>query len=235
MYQQFIAKVHEVMQKANEMYNINVNLEVKVNVRGSRIAGVAERKWGTYRVRLNPLFCQQHPQDMLEDTIPHEVAHIVCFALKCCDGHGPNWKRIAKSLGCSGERTHSLSVLDPNKTCYFAVFPNGEKIDIGVNRYNRIMTKNAKFRCKHGQINRDTKFEITKPNLKEAVKVVKTEAKAVAPKAKEITGKVLPKPAKRSAELYAQSNGDFDLFSTLLADKTAQYIKDQFKRAAFHA
>lgn len=239
MYAQFIAKTKEVMQKANEMYNLNIDLEVKVDIRGSRIAGQACRKWGNYIVRLNPLFCQQHPADMMEDTIPHEVAHIVCFALKCCDGHGKNWKRIAKSLGCSGERCHSLKVEDPNKTYYYVVFENGEKIDIGVKRYNRIMTNNARFSCKHGQINRESTFEIVTPNaskkIVKEVKAIKTEAKEVTQKAKEITGKVLPKPAKRSAELYAQSNGDFDLFSTLLADKTAQYIKDQFKRAAFHA
>lgn len=234
MYNEFIAKTLEVMQKANELYNLNIKLDVKVKVRGSRIAGVAERKYGTYRIRLNPLFCQQHPEDMLNDTIPHEVAHIVCFALNCDDGHGKKWKEIAKSLGCSGERTHSLKIVDPNKTCYFAVFSNGEKIDIGATRYNRVM-KGAKFRCKHGQINKETKFEITKPNLKEAVKAVKAEAKAVAPKAREITDKVLPKPAKASAQLYEETKGNFDLFASYLNGKTAQYIKDQFKRAAYHA
>lgn len=235
MYSKFIARVHEVMQKANEMYNININLKVDVNIRGVRIAGQAERKLGTYRVRLNPLFCQQHPEDMMEDTIPHEVAHIVCFALKCCDGHGKNWKRIAKSLGCSGERTHSLRVIDPKKTYYYAVFPTG-KVDIGVVRYNQVMMGKKTYSCKHGKINKDTTFEIvTGATFKQEVKEVKAEAKKIEAPAKETSGKVLPKPAKASAQLFSETQGNFDLFASMLAGKTAQYIKDQFKRAAYHA
>lgn len=235
MYSQFIAKTHEVMQKANEMFGINIQLKVDVNIRGVRIAGQAERKMGVYRVRLNPLFCQQHPEDILNNTIPHEIAHIVCFALKCDDGHGKNWKSIAKKLGCNGERTHSMNIIDPKKVYYYAVFATG-KVDIGVVRYNQVMIGKKTYSCKHGKINKETQFEIVKgSDVKQEVKAVKAEAKAVQKTAKETTGKVLPKPSKMSAQLYNETSGNFDLFASMLAGKTAQYIKDQFKRAAYHA
>lgn len=233
MYSQFIAKTHEVMQKANEIFGLDIKLEVTVDIRGTRCAGQAVRKWGTYRVRLNPLFCQQHPEDMMNDTIPHEVAHIVCFALKICDGHGKNWKGVAKKLGCSGETYTKLSVIDPNKTCYYAVFGEN-KVEIGAKRYNDVMKGLKKYRCKFGQINKETQFEIVKGNT---IQAVKKEAAEVSKKAKEIstTAKQLPKPAKASAALYDSVNGDFEKFAMMLEGKTAQYIKDQFKRAAFHA
>ena len=243
MYAQFIAKVHEVMQKANEMYNIDIKLDVQVNIRGSRIAGCAERKLGVYRVRLNPLFCQQQPEDMMNDTIPHEIAHIVCFALKCDDGHGPKWKKIAKSLGSTGQRTCDLKIIDPKKTYYYVVFANGAKVDIGQVRYNQVMAGKKTYTHKvHGKINKDCKFEIVSGSsvLKE-VKEVKAEAKEVKKTAAlnkpavPVSDKVLPKPAKASAELFAKVAGNFDEFAAMLDGKTAQYIKDQFKRAAFHA
>ena len=242
MYQQFINRVHEVMQKANEMYNIDIKLDVKVNVRGARIAGVAERKLGVYRVRLNPLFCQQQPEDMMEDTIPHEIAHIVCFALKCDDGHGPKWRKIAKSLGSTGKRTCDLSIIDPKKTYFYVVFENGVKVDIGQIRYNQVMSGKKTYNHRlYGKINKDCKFEIVNgSNILKEVKEVKNEAKevkkaAVMNKPVVQTGKVLPKPAKASAELFAKVAGNFEEFSAMLEGKTAQYIKDQFKRAAFHA
>jgi len=49
--------------------------------------------------------------DMYLDTIPHEVAHIVTrFVYGRTEGnkHGPVWVRIAKQLGCNGERCHSM-------------------------------------------------------------------------------------------------------------------------------
>lgn len=56
--------------------------------------------------------------DMVGDTIPHEVAHIVdCFI----NGpyrkqkHGRRWKAIAAVLGCGGKRCHSYSVTPARK------------------------------------------------------------------------------------------------------------------------
>ena len=39
-----------------------------------------------------------------EDTILHEVAHALCKIRYNERGHGSTWKRVAKSIGCNGER-----------------------------------------------------------------------------------------------------------------------------------
>lgn len=38
------------------------------------------------------------------DTLLHEIAHAM---LPPSAGHGPEWRRTARSIGCSAERTHS--------------------------------------------------------------------------------------------------------------------------------
>lgn len=51
-------------------------------------------------------------EDTYLDTIPHEVAHIVTRFIhgSKVSSHGPEWKRIAKRLGCNGKRCHSLNL-----------------------------------------------------------------------------------------------------------------------------
>ena len=51
-------------------------------------------------------------EDMYLDTIPHEIAHIVTRFLhgSKVSSHGPEWKRIARALGCNGKRCHSMEL-----------------------------------------------------------------------------------------------------------------------------
>ena len=46
------------------------------------------------------------------ETILHEIAHALCGK----PGHGPEWRRIARSIGCSAERCHNANKPPPNFT-----------------------------------------------------------------------------------------------------------------------
>jgi len=50
--------------------------------------------------------------DMFDDTIPHEVAHLVCYLVhgRKVPCHGPKWKRIAINLGGTAKRTHDYEL-----------------------------------------------------------------------------------------------------------------------------
>ena len=53
------------------------------------------------------------------DTIPHEVAHIVTrflYGAKEGSSHGRLWVSVAKSLGCTGKRCHSMRLTAARKT-----------------------------------------------------------------------------------------------------------------------
>lgn len=57
-------------------------------------------------------------EEEVRDTILHEVAHAMAGHAA---GHGPQWRRIATSIGCTGDRTHSnVTVTKP----YAQVCPN---------------------------------------------------------------------------------------------------------------
>lgn len=67
--------------------------------------------WAHYRenkVRLNPTYCMSHLQDMLEDTVPHELAHILAYQIygENCH-HDWRWKDAYKLLtGKTPSRCH---------------------------------------------------------------------------------------------------------------------------------
>lgn len=60
-------------------------------------------------VEFNVQFMARERVNMLDETVPHELAHIVAFRLhgERGRGHGPLWRAAARRLGCSAERCHS--------------------------------------------------------------------------------------------------------------------------------
>ena len=55
----------------------------------------------------------------IEDTILHEIAHAIAGHAA---GHGPAWKAVARSIGCSAERCHTVEFTAPK---FLVECPNG--------------------------------------------------------------------------------------------------------------
>src|SRR3546814_372024 len=62
-----------------------------------------------YHVQLNSVLYQENIQDFLEDTIPHEVAHLITYVLhgREAKAHGNEWQSIMRALGVRPDRCHS--------------------------------------------------------------------------------------------------------------------------------
>ena len=48
-----------------------------------------------------------NPPDNFRNTVLHEIAHVI---VGWQEQHGPVWVRVAKEIGCTGERYHTLEV-----------------------------------------------------------------------------------------------------------------------------
>jgi len=57
-------------------------------------------------ITLSQQLVQLNNEAAVLDTILHEIAHALAGSKA---GHGPEWRKIAKSLGCSAQRCYSLS------------------------------------------------------------------------------------------------------------------------------
>ena len=70
-----------------------------------RRAGVC--KYGPQVISFSRHFLTNAPLDEIRNTVLHEIAHILAGYNA---GHGPEWVRIAKSIGCDGQRCTTAPV-----------------------------------------------------------------------------------------------------------------------------
>lgn len=63
-------------------------------------------------------------EKLVIDTMLHEIAHVLAGPRA---GHGPLWKRTARSIGCSATRTSGKETISAPKK-YIGVCPAGHKL-----------------------------------------------------------------------------------------------------------
>ena len=84
---------------------------VAFDLRG-RAAGQAifARRSRDCRIRINAQLLASHPQEMLAETVPHEVAHVVIYRLygRRAKPHGKEWKALMRAFGIEPAPCHTL-------------------------------------------------------------------------------------------------------------------------------
>lgn len=146
--QQVIDKCKEVVAKAKELYGVDLSVvRIGFNLKG-RVAGWAAAKGIrgghiSYSVRFNQDMitrgCEDALDDMINDTVPHELAHIVCFMRpELGRNHDAGWARVCKALGGGGGRTHSLDVVFGKGTTYEYTTDRGNKVRVNERRHTYI-------------------------------------------------------------------------------------------------
>lgn len=73
---------------------------------------VDPRRYGGPCIRLNRELLQRHPGQMLEQVVPHEVAHYAVWALyrRRMRPHGREWRAVMRFFGKPPEVSHRLPV-----------------------------------------------------------------------------------------------------------------------------
>ena len=124
--QEFLKHVCEHMENARRLFSefdLHIGTQVPVVfVARGRAAGMC--KWRRtasgifqYNLEFNINAIMKEWDDMVNDTVPHEIAHIVDHVIHGkSHGHGYQWKAIARRLGCSGDRCHSYEIEKARKT-----------------------------------------------------------------------------------------------------------------------
>lgn len=65
----------------------------------------------SWKIILNPDFLKNgHLEDMINRTLPHEIAHLVAYKLFGDHGHGRGWKMVMRALGLEPNRCHTYSL-----------------------------------------------------------------------------------------------------------------------------
>lgn len=159
-----MTKQEQVLEKFNNLVEVSrtilkidlPEIEVRFDLRG-RSAGQAKCKsfWGKtsdFVVRFNRDMINGNGFDhIINDTVPHELAHIIAYFTGTDFGHGKAWKKLCIALGGSGERCHNEEVTPArvmqeflyNTTC-------GRVVKVSKIRHNRIQNENRVYSLSNG-------------------------------------------------------------------------------------
>lgn len=137
-------KTQEVLESAKRLYGVSINPTISFNLRG-KVAGWAGCKIcrmtmrRTFTLRFNRDLIQgQHFEDMRDETVPHEVAHLVCFVRpELGRNHDDGWRRVCIALGGNGKTRHSYEVSHAAGSIVY-VSDRGHKIKLSRIRHAKI-------------------------------------------------------------------------------------------------
>ena len=148
-------RTQEVLQVAERLYGVKIEPTISFNLKG-RVAGWAgckfcalTRKATQFSLRFNCELIQgEHFEDMMQNTVSHEVAHLVCYARPDLGRkHDAGWKRVCVALGGDGKRTHSYDVVVKGRWDYLTDL--GNKVSI-TKRYHAAVQAGLTLRFKKG-------------------------------------------------------------------------------------
>jgi predicted SprT family Zn-dependent metalloprotease len=104
--------INEVIEQALSKHGLTMDgiAEVKFTRGGKSRAGACaySRSLRQCKIMFNGLAWPAFTEEQRLNTILHEAAHAIQFLTTGRSDHGPVWQRIAKSIGCTGERCMSV-------------------------------------------------------------------------------------------------------------------------------
>jgi len=146
--QRVLARVEWTIEKLSRSQIIVPKPTIEYNLKGAT-AGYAYRHKNLIRLNLELLHNQ--PDDFIERTVPHEIAHLAAF--KYWPEHSPHgaaWQLVMERvLGLPATRCHSydLSTLSTNRTVTYDC-ACAEGCTVGPTVHKRIQNNTHFYKCK---------------------------------------------------------------------------------------
>lgn len=150
--QQVLDKCKAVLATASAMYNMDLShVAIRFDLKG-RAAGQAGKRGSHLYMRFNrDMLTREAFDHVINNTVPHEIAHIVCFKNPTLgSGHNSGWERVCRQLGGTGATRHNEDVVYGKGTTYEYTSTTGHKIRLSEQRHNSIQ-RGQSFSWKHGK------------------------------------------------------------------------------------
>ena len=104
-----------LLEQAQRHFKVHIPApEVRFDLRGQAAGQVRQAPGRVWQVRYNVVLLAREPEAFLAQTVPHECAHLVAFALfgRGIRPHGQEWQGIMRYFGAEPRRCHSFAVED---------------------------------------------------------------------------------------------------------------------------
>lgn len=126
------------------------SFDLRGTTAGQALCQFLGRKLVGATVRINGQLLLDNEQEMLEETLPHEVAHILTD-LKHGRGtkpHGAEWQRVMLALGKQPTRTHEMETTPARTVARDFVYRCSCKLHrLTAIRHRKIQSRKASYRC----------------------------------------------------------------------------------------
>jgi predicted SprT family Zn-dependent metalloprotease len=154
--------VESCKRKAEALYDVDLSkVELRLNLVGVN-AGIAGRDRRGWYLRFNTAMINGEGYNhIVNDTIPHEIAHIVCFMKpKLGSGHDAGWARITRELGGSGQRCHNEAVVYATGRTYEYTCSEGTTVRMSQQRHRKIQRGVTYTLKRGGKVCRECSFRV---------------------------------------------------------------------------
>lgn len=144
---QILAKVECDYQLAERHFNrAFARPVVQFTLRG-KSAGTAHLQ--TNRLRFNPVLLAENPQVFLNEVVPHEISHLLCYQLfGRVKPHGKEWQSImTTAFKVVPKTTHQLNVQSVSGR-QFDYFCGCGNTSLSIRRHNRVQRGQTQYRCR---------------------------------------------------------------------------------------
>lgn len=118
-------------------------IQITCDIKGRCVgrAGYSSRGgFRSYYLKFNAEAIAKYTDEMVDTTIAHEIAHIICYIRPALGrNHDAGWKKVCRSLGGDDARTHTMK-LSPGKTITRHKYNvNGKVIEVSAKRHKQIL------------------------------------------------------------------------------------------------
>lgn len=149
--QQIIDKCNAVFALATRLYFVDFGqVSIRFDLKG-RAAGMACRRGAQYYIRFNrDMLTREAFEHVINNTVPHEIAHIVCFMdPKYGRNHDAGWARVCRALGGTGATRHAEDVVYGKGTTYEYITDRGHKVRMS-DKHHAVVQAGRKLTYKKG-------------------------------------------------------------------------------------
>ena len=108
--EKILNKINDLNETCRQVFGQTFKVEVVWNKRLKVTAGKAVAHPEKLVIELNPTLYKENEDKFIEDTVPHEFAHIVAYVLYKTMAHDANWYHVVNTLQINTERCHSYDV-----------------------------------------------------------------------------------------------------------------------------
>lgn len=151
-------KCKEVYATVLRLYGLDLtNVRISFDLRGKAAGKASGKRYAdpvisNYSMKFNrDMLTREAFDHVLNNTVPHEIAHIVCFIRpELGKNHDSGWARVCRSLGGSANRTHSEEVVFGKGTTYEYTTDRGHKVRVS-DKHHRYLQAGGTLRYRGGK------------------------------------------------------------------------------------